>query len=167
MRQFYVSNTRFKDGHRLYAHNLSALKSAVANRSERLLAREFVRDLGKELGALLQEQAHAKQTVKPGDIERAKQREVRIRALLREVAGHERRAKSRASFRAFREKLGIDQMPAHLVQWLKGRRKELVRQHSKNSFRAYAMARSIRQGRKASQWFERARAGMRSLGRRR
>ena len=125
------------------------------------------KDLGKELGALLQEQAHAKQTVKPGDIERAKQREMRIRALLREVAGHERRAKSSASFRAFREKLGIDQLPARLVQWLKGRRKEQVRQRSKNSFRAYAMARSIRQGRKASLWFERARAGVRSLGRRR
>ena len=37
LRQFYVSNTRFKEGHRLYAHNLGALKQAVASRSERLL----------------------------------------------------------------------------------------------------------------------------------
>ena len=57
-----MSNTRFKEGHRLYAHNLSALKGAVASRSERMLAREFVAELGKELTALLQGQEAAKKT---------------------------------------------------------------------------------------------------------
>ena len=169
LRQFYVSNTRFKEGHRLYAHNLSALKGAVASRSERMLAREFVADLGKELGALLQEHEKAKLKAKPdgSDIVRAKQRERRIKELMGEVAGHERRARTRASFNALREKLGINQMPERILKWLKGRRKERTRKRGKNKFRAYAMARSIRQGRKASQWFERARVGVRSMGRRR
>ena len=169
LRQFYVSNTRFKEGHRLYAHNLSALKGAVASRSERMLAREFVTDLGKELGALLQEQEKAKLNAKPdgSDIVRAKQRERRIKELMGEVAGHERRAKTRAGFNALREKLGINQMPERILKWLKGRRKERARKRGKDKFRTYAMARSIRQGRKASQWFERARVGVRSMGRRR
>ncbi len=169
LRQFYVSNTRFKDGHRLYAHNLSALKGAVASRSERMLAREFVAHLSKELGALLQEQERAKLNTKSNgsDIVRAKQREKRIKQLMGEVAGRERRAKNRVSFNALQEKLCISQMPERILKWLKGRRKEQTRKRAKSKFRAYAVARSIRQGRKASQWFERARAGVRSMGRRR
>ena len=136
LRQFYVSNTRFKEGHRLYAHNLSALKGAVASRSERMLAREFVADLGKELGALLQEQEKAKLKAKPdgSDIVRAKQRERRIKELMGEVAGHERRAITRASFNALQEKLGIKQMPERILKWLKGRRKERTRKRGKTRF---------------------------------
>ena len=63
-------------------------------------------------------------TAKPdrSDIVRAKQRERRIKELMGEVAGHERRAKTRARFNALREKLGINQMPERIVKWLKGRR---------------------------------------------
>jgi len=60
LRQFYVSNTRFKERHRLFVHDLAELKAAVAERSERPLAREFVASLGDELHTLLAEAEAAK-----------------------------------------------------------------------------------------------------------
>ncbi|MCB1099629.1 MAG: relaxase domain-containing protein, partial [Verrucomicrobiae bacterium] len=55
LRQFYVSNTRFKDRHRVFVHDKNAIAARIGQRSERLLAREFLADLGRELHSLLQQ----------------------------------------------------------------------------------------------------------------
>ncbi|MEZ5325908.1 MAG: MobF family relaxase [Verrucomicrobiales bacterium] len=169
LRQFYVSNTRFKEGHRLYAHDLSALKGAVANRSERMLAREFVAGLGKELGELLSEQAKARLNKKPSGnaVELAKQREARIKVLMKDVARHERRAQSRASFNALWTKLGVSRLPEKVQKWLKTRRQKAVHSRQRNQFRAYAVVRGMRKAHQIANWFGRARAGVRRAGRRR
>ena len=168
LRQFYVSNTRFKEGHRLFAHNLAALKGAVASRSERMLAREFVASLGKELGSLLAEaeKAKAKATPSASDAVAAERREARIKELLREVAKHERRAKSAASFHAFWSQLGGRLLPKRIQKWIQGRRTKREKQRRGNSAKLKAMARGVRKSHQVAGWFRRARAGVRSTGRR-
>ncbi|MCB2078374.1 MAG: AAA family ATPase, partial [Novosphingobium sp.] len=148
LRQFYVSNTRFKEGHRLFAHNLAALKAAVASRSERMLAREFVAGLGKELGTLLAEveraKASATATPSASDTLAAKKRETRIKELLHEVAKHERRARTAASFNAFWSQLGGRLLPERVQKWIKGRQERREKQRRGNSAKIKAMARSMR-----------------------
>ncbi len=165
LRQFYVSNTRFKDGHRLYAHNLSALKRAVASRSERMLAREFVAELGKELTTLLAEQEAAKINPKSknADLVAAKQRADRINELLKDVAKIERNARTAASFNAFWSKLGADRLPQRIQQWITEGRRERLRKQRKRKIR---FARRWRKATQAVAWWNRAQAGVRSTGRR-
>ncbi len=165
LRQFYVSNTRFKEGHRLYAHNLKALKGAVASRSERLLAREFVSELGKELTALLAEQETARigANAKGADLVAAKQRADRIRALLREVAQIERKARTAASFNAFWTKLGAQRLPQRIQQWITGQRRERLRTQRRRKIR---IARRWRKATQAVAWWNRTRAAVRTTGRR-
>ena len=169
LRQFYVSNTRFKDGHRLYAHNLNALKGAVAIRSERMLAREFVAGLGKELTGLLARSKEAKASKNPPSASEAaeiRQRAVRIQQLLRDVARHERRAKTAASFHAFCSQLGGRLLPKRIQQWLHARRSKRTQQQRTRSAKTYALARSIRKAHQVGQWMRRAGAKARSAGRR-
>ncbi len=165
LRQFYVSNTRFKEGHRLYAHNLSALKGAVASRSERMLAREFVADLGKEITTLLAEQENAKSIAvhKGSDVVVAKQRADRIKELLKEVAQLERSAKTAASFNALWMKLGAHRFPQRIQQWMKAGRGERRHKRRKKKIR---FARRFRKARQAVNWWKRASAGVRGTGRR-
>lgn len=167
LRQFYVSNTRFKEGHRLFAHNLGALKQAVATRSERLLAREFVAGLGKELHALLAESAKAKTQGAPSAEQQvaAKQRSDRIQTLLKEVVRHERRAKTATRFRALWNQLGGRLLPNRIQKWMQQRRRQRAQQQRAQSAKTYAMARSIRQGHRVAQWMRRAQRGIRSAGR--
>lgn len=169
LRQFYVSNTRFKEAHRLFAHNLAALKGAVASRSERMLAREFVASLGKELGSLLAEAEKAKAkatTPRASDAVAAERRETRIKELLREVAKHERRAKTAASFHAFWSQLGGRLLPKRIQKWIQRRRTKREKQRRGNSAKLKAMARGVRKSHQVAGWFRRARAGVRSTGRR-
>lgn len=161
LRQFYVSNTRFKEGHRLFVHDLAKLKAAVAERSERPLAREFVAGLGKELRVLLAEAEAAKAV--PGGDAAAEQRDARIKSLLREVARQERHARTAAQFKALWSGLGGRLLPKRVRRWLTGRRAQRSR---KPSAQTYALARGIRAGHRAGIWLRRAGRGMRSAGRR-
>jgi len=167
LRQFYVSNTRFKEGHRLFVHDLAQLKAAVAVRGERPLAREFVASLGKELHALLAEAQAAK--AKPeGAAEHkatAEKRDARIKSLLREVAKHERRAKTAAHFNALWSQLGGRLLPGRIKNWIKGRRTKRARRRRESAAKTYALARGIRKGHRVGIWLRRAGRGMRATGR--
>jgi conjugative relaxase-like TrwC/TraI family protein len=165
LRQFYVSNTRFKEGHRLYAHDLATLKRAVATRSERLLAREFVAGLGKELGSLLKETEKAESKATPGESQAYEERVHRIKTLLREVAKHDRRARTAAGFRAFWSRLGGEPLRNRIKSWLQLRRKKGANRQRKNSAKSYAMARSLRKSHGVSLWLKRTRASVRKTGR--
>ncbi len=127
LRQFYVSNTRFKEGHRLYVHDLKALKKAVAIRSERMLAREFVAELGKELGSLLKQREAAKAVQEPtgSQIVQAKLREERIRELTKDLAFCERQQGS--NYRSLWKKLGVEQLPRVARNWFEKRRQRMSR----------------------------------------
>ena len=163
LRQFYVSNTRFKEGHRLFVHDLAQLKTAVSERSERPLAREFVASLGKELHTLLAEAQAAKAANPAENQATAETRNARIKTLLREVAKHERRAKTAAHFNALWSQLGGRLLPGRIKNWIKGRRAKRKRQQS--SARTYALAHGIRKGHRVGIWLRRAGRGMRATGR--
>ncbi len=152
LRQFYVSNTRFKQDHRLFAHDLDALKKAVANRSERMLAREFVADLGKELAALLNERHAAKEIQAPNgaQIVEGKQREHRLRELRKDLAACERRAAQTAGLRKLWQKLGVARMPQAVRRWFGKRHRSA--QHSEQHQRqrkAYHVWQAINRARRA------------------
>ncbi len=167
LRQFYVSNTRFKERHRLFVHDLAQLKAAVAERSERPLAREFVASLGKELHTLLAEAEAAKATpTKATELEgTAEKRNARIKTLLREVAKHERRAKTAAHFNALWSQLGGRLLPGRIKKWIKGRRLKRRRRQRESAAKTYALARGICKGHRVGIWLRRAGRGMRAAGR--
>ena len=157
VRQAYVSNTRFKEEHHLFIHDLEKFKEAIGKKTERKLAREFVAELGKELGTLLAEnQKHDA----PG-------RTTRIRQLLGEVAKHERRAKTENGYRAFLKQLGANRLPQRIQKWLGSRRTRRVQnQRNDAATKNFANVRAIRKARQAVGWWRRAAAGARSAGRR-
>ncbi len=139
MRQFYVSNTRFKQDHRLYVHNLNALLGAVMTKSERPLAREFLAEMGKELETLL----NAKPVQDPNE---AKRRAKRLRKLLTEVERYEKRAKTTTARRTFLNRLGAHQWPEKIRKRWRTLRRERRRKARKERLNAFAFIRRFRKG---------------------
>ena len=139
MRQFYVSNTRFKQDHRLYVHDLKALLGKVMTKNERPLAREFLAEMGKELETLLQ--------AKPSqDPKETKQRSKRLRTLLTEVERYEKRAARNSTGKALIHKLGIHRWPSRLRQRWKALRQQRQRQSYQKRLTAFAFVRRLRKG---------------------
>jgi hypothetical protein len=139
LRQFYVSNTRFKQDHRLFVHNLNALLGKVMTKSERPLAREFLAEMGKELETLLE--------AKPShDPQEAKQRSERLSKLLVEVERYEKRADWRAARSALFNKLGVHQWPDKIRKRWKDLRRQRAREVNKRNFNTFALIRRFRKG---------------------
>lgn len=139
LRQFYVSNTRFKQDHRLFVHNLNALLGKVMTKSERPLAREFLAEMGKELETLLE--------AKPShDPQEAKQRSERLSKLLVEVERYEKRADWRATRSALFNKLGVHQWPDKIRKRWKDLRRQRAREVNKRNFNTFALIRRFRKG---------------------
>ena len=137
LRQFYVSNTRFKQDHRLFVHNLNALLAKVMTKSERPLAREFLAEMGKELETLLE--------AKPShDPQEAKQRSKRLNKLLAEVERYEKRADWRATRSAFFNRLGVHQWPDKIRKRWKDLRRQRAREVNKRNFSSFAFIRRFR-----------------------
>jgi conjugative relaxase-like TrwC/TraI family protein len=139
LRQLYVSNTRFKQDHRLFVHNLNALLGKVMTKSERPLAREFLAEMGKELETLLE----AKPSHGPQE---AKQRSKRLNTLLAEVERYEKRADWRASRSALFNKLGVHQWPKRIRKRWKDLRRQRAREANKKNFNTFAFIRRFRKG---------------------
>lgn len=135
MRQFYVSNTRFKQDHRLFVHNLNALLSKVMTKSERPLAREFLTEMGKELETLLE----ANPTHEPAQSKR-------LTKLLTEVEHYEKRASTQATLKAFFNKLGVHQWPDKIRKRWKTLRQRHRREALKKRLNAFAFIRRFRKG---------------------
>ena len=139
VRQFYVSNTRFKQDHRLFVHNINALLGKVMTKSERPLAREFLAGMGKELETLLE--------ARPAqDPREAQERGKRLNKLLAEVERYEKRADWRATRQAFFNKLGVHRWPKNIrKRWSEARRRR-VRETARKNFNAFAFIRRCRKG---------------------
>jgi len=135
LRQFYVSNTRFKQDHRLFVHNLNALLGKVMTKSERPLAREFLAEMGKELETLLQ----AKSAHDP-------QQSQRLTKLLSEVEHYEKRANTQATRKAFFNKLGVHQWSNKVRKRWKTQRQQRKREALKKRLDAFAFIRRFRKG---------------------
>ena len=139
LRQFYVSNTRFKQDHRLFVHNLNALLGKVMTKSERPLAREFLAELGKEIETLLE--------AKPShDPQEATQRSKRLNKLLAEVERYEKRADWRTTRSALFNKLGVHQWPDKIRKRWKDLRQQRAREVNKRNFNTFAFIRRFRKG---------------------
>ncbi len=135
LRQFYVSNTRFKQDHRLFVHNLNALLGKVMVKSERPLAREFLAEMGRELETLLE--------TKPShDPTQSK----RLTTLLSEIERYEKRACSKAMRKAFFNKLGIHQWSDKICRRWRNLRQQHKREALKKRLNAFAFIRRVRKG---------------------
>jgi len=149
LRQCYVSNTRFKENHHLYIHDLEKFGNAIGKTGERKLACEFVAELGRDLGALLAESSNT------GD-RGIGERETKIRGLMREIAKHERGTRTPASYRAFLEALGANRLPERVRRWLDERRENRSRNRRAAAARkSYALARSVRKAHQVAGWWRR------------
>ncbi|NCF84882.1 MAG: hypothetical protein GWQ08_05040, partial [Verrucomicrobiaceae bacterium] len=139
LRQFYVSNTRFKQDHRLFVHNLNALLGKVMTKSERPLAREFLAEMGKELETLLE--------AKPShDPQEAKQRNKRLNKLLAKVECYEKRADWRATRSALFNRLGVHHWPDKIRKRWKDLRRQRAREANRRNFNTFAFIRRFRKG---------------------
>ncbi len=139
MRQFYVSNTRFKQDHRLFVHNLNALLGKVMTKSERPLAREFLAEMGKELETLLE----ARPTQDPRETQ---ERGKRLNKLLAEVERYEKRADWKATRQAFLNKLGVHRWPEKIRQRWRETRRQRARERARKNFNAFTFIRRFRKG---------------------
>jgi hypothetical protein len=152
LRQFYVSNTRFKEDHTLFTSNLKRLKAKVGKRNERMLAREFLAGLGKELETLL---TQAKRL--DANDGSAADRSARIRKTLREVERQVARAKGVATRRAILDQLGIRNLPDRFMRYWRelGKRRRATRQR-REAPRNAAFVNRFRRGLRVYRWYRRS-----------
>ncbi|MEZ5303049.1 MAG: MobF family relaxase [Verrucomicrobiales bacterium] len=156
LRQFYVSNTRFREDHRMFVANRSLLLGKVGRRNERMLAREFVAELGKELDALLAE-TNAAATKNGSNQRQAEERAKRIRAILREVEHHSAKARSAAARQAIVDQLGIRRLPERFRQfWQSLTKRRHRREYSPPSERLHDFAKRFRRRLRVFRWCRRS-----------
>jgi conjugative relaxase-like TrwC/TraI family protein len=152
LRQFYVSNTRFKEDHTLFTSNLNRVKAKVGKRNERMLAREFLAGLGKELESLLAQAKGGK-----AEDEGAADRSARIRQTLREVEKHVERARGAATRRAILDQLGIRNLPERYRRfWRELEKRRRAGRRRNEAPRNAAFVNRFRRGLRVYRWYRRS-----------